>query len=164
MESFSCFKFVSAGFDGARITTEDLGQATVSRGPTAWTKDGSRIFVIAERTLMLLDGSDLSVLETVSTPPEDFIEDYALDSNNNLYVTYRNDGEVPTDPLDPLVDGKRFVSIYDKDLVLLRTVDYPSDGSGFVPTFRDSALSGDDQRLIYLTNDETSEAVSFSVN
>lgn len=160
----SCFKFVSAGFDGARITTENLGQATVSRGPTAWTKDGSRIFVIAERTLMLLDGSDLSVLETVSTPPEDFIEDYALDSNNNLYVTYRNDGEVPTDPLDPLVDGKRFVSIYDKDLVLLRTVDYPSDGSGFVPTFRDSALSGDDQRLIYLTNDETSEAVSFSVN
>ncbi|MEP4053278.1 MAG: hypothetical protein ABJN22_13630 [Litorimonas sp.] len=162
---FECFDLVSAGFDGARLTSVSLSEATIPTGQSRLTQDGGRVFGIADRTLSLLDTSDLSLLATISTAPEDFVEDAVLDGNDNLYVTYRNDGDVPIDPADPLIDPRRFLTIYDKDLILLRTVDYPSDGAGgILPILSDTKLSGDDQRVVYLTSDEFLDVQFFSLD
>ena len=61
-----------------------------------------------------------------------------------------NDGEIPTDPDTPFVDARRFYTVFDRNLVELRSVDYPSEGDGSLPSLQATALSGDDQRIIFL--------------
>ncbi len=160
----SCFDLVSAGFEGARLRSVGRGETTAANGQVILAHDGSRAFNIASRSLALIDTSDLSEIVRIETDANDFFEDAVIDSEDNLYVTYANEGEIPTEPGDPMTDPKRFINIYNRDLVLIRTVDYPTSGDGFLPILSDTTLSGDDQRVVYLTSDEFLEVNFFSLN
>jgi len=96
---------------------------------------------------VVLRFSDMSVLATVEASSEEFIEGVTLGADNNLYVTYRNDGFVPVDPSEEMIDESRFMTIYDQSLNVVANVDFPSEGDGVVPIVNDTAISGDGQRV-----------------
>ena len=159
-----CYDIISAGFEGARILTEARTGSISVDGQIVLTSAGDRLFAVANRSLTLVDASNFSIINTVTTDAEDFVEDAVLDSNNNLYVTYRNDGFVPTEPGEAMVDPSVFVSIYDADLNFLRRVDYPSNGPGSILTLSDTVLSGDAKRVVFLTDEGSLEVRFFSVD
>ena len=159
----ACMDLVTAGFDGARITAANLREASFSGSEPELTDTGDRLFVFDDRVLSILDTSDMSVLATVEASSEEFIEGVTLGADNNLYVTYRNDGFVPVDPSEEMIDESRFMTIYDQSLNVVANVDFPSEGDGVVPIVNDTAISGDGQRVIYLLSESFPEVGTFSV-
>ena len=159
---------VTAGFEGARVTSVVRSTGQTTAGQMLLTQNGDRLFAVdRRRTVSVYDTSDLSLIATVETAPDDFAEAAELDSNDNLYVTYMNDGEIPTDPDAAFVDPRRFYTVFDRNLVELRSVDYPSEAGGALSSLQATALSGDDQRIIFLRQEFTTGALEvnlFSIN
>ena len=153
---FGCLELVTAGFEGARITSVAFATGETIGGRLLLTQNADRLYAVDERIVSVYDTSDLSLIATIDTPPEDFVEAAELDSRDNLHVTYRNDGFVPTEIGADMIDPSRTLRVFGPDLAELRMVSYPAQ-SGILPLAPAFALSGDDHRIVYLqeTNEGT---------
>lgn len=161
---FGCFDMLTAGFEGARITAANRGGTAEVSGQRVLTRTGDKLFAFANRTISVLDTSDLSVLATVPTDPDDFVENMELDPSNNLVMTFRNDGFVPTDPSQDMIDESRLLTVFDAELNELSTVVYPDLLGGINSSSSYTTLSGDGQRVVYLIDEGSLEVAFFSLD
>ena len=160
----TCMDLVTAGFEGARVTAANLREASLAADAIALTSRGDKLFVVGDRAINILDTADMSSLATTATSSEDFVEGVAIGADDTLHVTFRNDGFVPTDPSETMIDESRFLKVFDTEANELATVNYPSDDGGVLPILNYTTISGDNQRVVYLLSDAFPEVGTFSLD